>query len=250
MFVLALVLGAAFVAVSPLTAAERNFQRNAYTVTPLVSDQPGFAPHTDGNLVNAWGLTAGRPLRGGCSTTAWTSRRSTTATGRRDRSWSTSPAARPAPCSTDYRLPAANRRQGAVPVRRRGRHHPGLERRPGHDRGRRQGSFRPEGDLQGPDRRRYRGGAAPLCRRLPQRADRRVRRQLRARARQRVPRSVACRRATPRSTSRRSVDRVFVAYAKQDADAEDEDRRSRSRLRRPPLPWTAGLPRRLHHAAR
>jgi uncharacterized protein (TIGR03118 family) len=51
---LALVLGAALVAVSPLTAA----QRNSYTVTPLVSDQPGVAPHTDPNLVNAWGLTA------------------------------------------------------------------------------------------------------------------------------------------------------------------------------------------------
>jgi uncharacterized protein (TIGR03118 family) len=55
MLALALVLGAALVAVSPLTAAERN----AYKVTPLVSDQPGLAPHTDGNLVNAWGLTAG-----------------------------------------------------------------------------------------------------------------------------------------------------------------------------------------------
>ena len=53
--VLALVLGASLVAVSPLAAAERN----SYTVMPLVSDQPGVAPHTDPNLVNAWGLTAG-----------------------------------------------------------------------------------------------------------------------------------------------------------------------------------------------
>jgi uncharacterized protein (TIGR03118 family) len=52
---LALVLGASLVAASPLAAAERN----SYTVTPLVSDQPGMAPHTDANLVNAWGLTAG-----------------------------------------------------------------------------------------------------------------------------------------------------------------------------------------------
>jgi len=59
LLVLALLIGAALVAASPLAAAERNFQRNAYTVTPLVSDQPGVAPHTDGNLVNAWGLTAG-----------------------------------------------------------------------------------------------------------------------------------------------------------------------------------------------
>ena len=52
---LVLVLGVAVVAVSPLRAAERN----SYTVTPLVSDQPGVAPNTDPNLVNAWGLTSG-----------------------------------------------------------------------------------------------------------------------------------------------------------------------------------------------
>jgi uncharacterized protein (TIGR03118 family) len=51
---LAFVLGIAVVAVSPLRAAERN----SYTVTPLVSDQPGVAPNTDPNLVNAWGLAA------------------------------------------------------------------------------------------------------------------------------------------------------------------------------------------------
>ncbi|HET9322786.1 MAG TPA: TIGR03118 family protein [Gaiellaceae bacterium] len=51
---LALVLVSALVAVSPLGAAEKN----AYTVTPLVSDQAGVAAHTDPNLVNAWGLTA------------------------------------------------------------------------------------------------------------------------------------------------------------------------------------------------
>jgi uncharacterized protein (TIGR03118 family) len=55
LFTLALVLGASLVAASPLAAAERN----SYTVTPLVSDQPGMAPHTDASLVNAWGLTAG-----------------------------------------------------------------------------------------------------------------------------------------------------------------------------------------------
>ncbi|MDX6491930.1 MAG: hypothetical protein QOD43_2175, partial [Gaiellaceae bacterium] len=55
LLVMALVVGAAVVAASPLTAAERN----VYTVTPLVSDQPGVAAHTDANLVNAWGLTSG-----------------------------------------------------------------------------------------------------------------------------------------------------------------------------------------------
>jgi len=32
---------------------------NAYTVTNLVSDQPGQAPHIDPNLVNSWGLVSG-----------------------------------------------------------------------------------------------------------------------------------------------------------------------------------------------
>ena len=48
-------LGVAIVAVSPLRAAERN----SFTMVPLVSDQPGLAPNTDPNLVNAWGLTSG-----------------------------------------------------------------------------------------------------------------------------------------------------------------------------------------------
>jgi uncharacterized protein (TIGR03118 family) len=52
---LAFVLGVAIVAVAPLQAAERN----TYSVVPLVSDQPGVAPNTDPNLVNAWGLTSG-----------------------------------------------------------------------------------------------------------------------------------------------------------------------------------------------
>jgi uncharacterized protein (TIGR03118 family) len=52
---LALTLGSALIAVSPLTAAESN----SYTVTPLVSDEPGVAAHTDPNLVNPWGLTSG-----------------------------------------------------------------------------------------------------------------------------------------------------------------------------------------------
>jgi uncharacterized protein (TIGR03118 family) len=52
-FVLAVFIAALFVAV-PLQAAEDN----AYSVTPLVSDQPGAAPVLDTNLVNAWGLAA------------------------------------------------------------------------------------------------------------------------------------------------------------------------------------------------
>jgi uncharacterized protein (TIGR03118 family) len=48
------VLVAALLAAMPLGAAENN----SYTVTPLVSDQPGVAPVVDSDLVNAWGLTA------------------------------------------------------------------------------------------------------------------------------------------------------------------------------------------------
>jgi uncharacterized protein (TIGR03118 family) len=51
--VLALAIAALFATV-PLQAAEGN----SYTVTPLVSDQPGVATFTDPNLVNAWGLAA------------------------------------------------------------------------------------------------------------------------------------------------------------------------------------------------
>ena len=51
---LAFVLGVAIVAVSPLRAAERT----SFSMVPLVSDQPGVAPNTDPNLVNAWGLTS------------------------------------------------------------------------------------------------------------------------------------------------------------------------------------------------
>jgi uncharacterized protein (TIGR03118 family) len=47
-------LVAALFAVMPLGAAEDN----GYTVTPLVSDQPGVAPVVDPDLVNAWGLAA------------------------------------------------------------------------------------------------------------------------------------------------------------------------------------------------
>src|SRR6266550_9276440 len=52
---LGIVLGVAVVATGPLKAAGRT----AFSVVPLVSDQPGVAPNTDPNLVNAWGLTSG-----------------------------------------------------------------------------------------------------------------------------------------------------------------------------------------------
>src|SRR4051794_41908022 len=51
---LAIVLGVAIVAVSPLRAAAPN----GFHVVPLVSHQPGVAPNTDPNLGNAWGLTS------------------------------------------------------------------------------------------------------------------------------------------------------------------------------------------------
>ncbi|MGZ4257187.1 MAG: TIGR03118 family protein [Gaiellaceae bacterium] len=51
----ALVLGAALVLVAPSGAA----QQTTFTVTKLVSDQPGVASNTDPDLVNAWGLVSG-----------------------------------------------------------------------------------------------------------------------------------------------------------------------------------------------
>jgi uncharacterized protein (TIGR03118 family) len=55
LLVLALVVGAALVVVAPLGAAKET----TYSVVPLVSDQPGVAPVTDPDLVNAWGLVSG-----------------------------------------------------------------------------------------------------------------------------------------------------------------------------------------------
>jgi uncharacterized protein (TIGR03118 family) len=55
LLMLVLAFGVAIVAVKPLTAAPSN----SFSVVPLVSDQPGVAPNTDPNLVNAWGLTSG-----------------------------------------------------------------------------------------------------------------------------------------------------------------------------------------------
>ncbi|HSB38761.1 MAG TPA: TIGR03118 family protein [Gaiellaceae bacterium] len=52
---LALVAGAALAVVAPLSAAKPT----EFTVTPLVSDQPGVAPVTDSDLVNPWGLVSG-----------------------------------------------------------------------------------------------------------------------------------------------------------------------------------------------
>src|SRR4029077_5492696 len=39
--------------------AGKHHNNGGYTVTPLVSDQPGVAPVTDSNLVNGWGISAG-----------------------------------------------------------------------------------------------------------------------------------------------------------------------------------------------
>jgi uncharacterized protein (TIGR03118 family) len=50
-----LVLGLALVLAAPLSAAKPT----TYTVVPLVSNQPGVAPVTDPDLVNAWGLVSG-----------------------------------------------------------------------------------------------------------------------------------------------------------------------------------------------
>ena len=54
LLVLALLALGAMVIAAPLSAAKPT----GFTVNPLVSDQPGVAPVTDPDLVNAWGLTS------------------------------------------------------------------------------------------------------------------------------------------------------------------------------------------------
>jgi uncharacterized protein (TIGR03118 family) len=58
----AVVLATAVFVVGALVAATASASRSdqdGYTVHNLVSDQPGVADHTDANLVNSWGITAG-----------------------------------------------------------------------------------------------------------------------------------------------------------------------------------------------
>jgi uncharacterized protein (TIGR03118 family) len=54
LLVAALLAFATLILAAPLSAA----QPTEFTVNPLVSDQPGVAPVTDPDLVNAWGLTS------------------------------------------------------------------------------------------------------------------------------------------------------------------------------------------------
>ena len=190
-----------------------------------------MAAHTDGNLVNAWGLTAGP------TTPWWVSDNGTdkstlyngdgtaslAGSGRRGRADGNR-------LQPDGRLRAADGRQGAVPVRQRGRRDPRLERSPGHDRGRRQGPLQRRSDLQGPHDRGYQGRAAAVRGRLPQRADRRPGRELRPEAR-RLPRSVpaAALRAVQRPGDRRPrVRRIREAGC----EGRGRDRRPRPRFRR------------------
>ena len=107
-------------------------------------------------------------------------------------------------------------------LRERGRDDPRVARRlDGRARRRRRAS--PRRDLQGARDRAPATATAALRGRLPQRARRRLRRRLAARSRRPARSSTrTCRPATRRSGSRRSAARIFVTYAKQDADAEDE----------------------------
>src|SRR5262245_28941023 len=57
----ALVLAASFAALFTVAATAGGLRAavTGYTVTPLVSDEPGLAPTTDPHLVNPWGVVAG-----------------------------------------------------------------------------------------------------------------------------------------------------------------------------------------------
>jgi uncharacterized protein (TIGR03118 family) len=52
-------LAVALVTAGTAAGASRHHPGDAYTVTPLVSDQTGMAPTVDPNLVNGWGISAG-----------------------------------------------------------------------------------------------------------------------------------------------------------------------------------------------
>jgi uncharacterized protein (TIGR03118 family) len=52
-------LALALVTAGSAAGASRHHPGDAYTVTPLVSDQTGMAPTVDPNLVNGWGISAG-----------------------------------------------------------------------------------------------------------------------------------------------------------------------------------------------
>lgn len=56
---LALVLGGTVAAAAGGTPSTSSDDENSYKLTRLVSDKPGVAEHQDPNLVNAWGLVAG-----------------------------------------------------------------------------------------------------------------------------------------------------------------------------------------------
>ena len=186
---LALVLGAALVVASPLGAVSRH-EHNSYTVTPLVSDQPGMAAHTDGNLVNAWGLTAGP------TTPWWVSDNGT------DKSTLYNGDGTPralvvdvagGPTGTAFNptagfvLPTGGKAlflfDGEDGVIRGWNGAQGTTAVVVKDRSNRRC------DLQGPDGRRHAGRAAAVRGRLPQRADRRPGRELRPETR-RFPGSV------------------------------------------------------------
>src|SRR5436189_5566086 len=58
-----IILAAVLFTLPALTASSsRPFAGSRFEVVPLVSDQPGVAPNTDPDLVNAWGLA---PAPGG-----------------------------------------------------------------------------------------------------------------------------------------------------------------------------------------
>ena len=127
LFALALMFGLAAIAVTPLRAAPSN----SFRVVPLVSDQPGVAPNTDPNLVNAWGLTSG-------PTTPWWVADNGTDKSTLYRGSDGQPQALVVDVhrradrhglQSDDRLRAPDRRSGAVPVRHRGGQGSRLERR-------------------------------------------------------------------------------------------------------------------------
>ena len=226
----AAVVSLALVAAAPLPGAPPG---GTYAVTPLVSDVPGAAAVTDGNLVNAWGLARS------ATSPWWVSDNETMRTtvynasgvlqsiggnpspgcpGQPDRRRFLGDL-RPVPGGHDGGADYA--RHVELHLRQRGRDNQRVARRL--DSGPRHSIRGPGCEVQGTrDRPARDRRAASVCDRLPQRARRRVQRHVAERHSCWLVR----RPATPvrvcavRDPNGRQ--RLFVSYAKQDADAADE----------------------------
>ena len=204
---------------------------NSYKVTRLVSDKPGFAMHTDSNLVNAWGLVAGP------ATPWWVANNGTDTSTLYDGTGTPIPLVvdvKGAPTGTVFNggpgfVVSHNGDSGPAlfmfatesgTIRGWNPGVPGPAQSTQHVQARRSGRARR--DLQGTRDRVDHERRPPVRDRLPQRDRRRVGREHASAAR-----AGRLRRPAPAAGYgpfgiQAIGDWIFVTYAKQDADAEDD----------------------------